>query len=551
MKILVEGHTYLNEVRIKDICGNFGVLQDNKVSKIGYFFNPIINDCVICLPKVIKDMNGLTVLGGLSAENLIDAFSTESDNCLNDTQKEFVQSFSLWSYRTISMYYQLNPQSSIVSSASSTKHIANNSCTYGTLLDIIFAIIQFYNKNKDYFMYIVKNIHCGNDRINWRKTISSNAPIFQNGTPIYLDAINKKKQINFDEELMVIFHSIINYISNNFGISIITGYNYDIITGAKFDAYLEGFGQIRLNAIKYKYFSDKDIQLWNLCNAFFAKTSQIESSDNIEDYLLVSDFNLVFESMVDALISDKDLPDILKNQEDGKIVDHIFRHVSPIDGRPIYYIGDSKYYSIGRDIEEKSIYKQFTYAKNIIQYHFIEDKKKKLGDICYRDRLTEGYNFTPNFFISAYIPSELNYDSTKFEARKIDEQKHRISHFTNRLFDRDTLWLTHFDVNLLFIMMLYAENDSSNQNSFKVNFKAKIFNTFQNILTTKYDFYIINSKDIDTEAFVKTHFMLLNGKIYTSTNNKLLLALEKTDYQTSEKILTEIGKYAELEPFEL
>ena len=245
-------------------------------------------------------------------------------------------------------------------------------------------------------MYIIKNLHSGYDRINWRKTISHKTPILQDGTPIYVDVINRKKQINFDEELMVIFYSILNYISGNLGIIIPVECNYDLITGAQFEAYMEGLGETRLNAIKYKYFSDKDLKLWNLCYAFFQKTSGIQSSNDISDFLLIGSFEIVFESMIDALIGDPDLSGI-KSMDDGKIIDHIFRYHSPIDGKDIYYIGDSKYYAIGAEIGDESIYKQFTYAKNIIQYHF----SGKLETSGYRDTLTEGYNFTPNFFISA------------------------------------------------------------------------------------------------------------------------------------------------------
>ena len=199
---------------------------------------------------------------------------------------------------------------------------------------------------------------------------------------------------------------------------------------------------------------------------------------------------------------------------------------------------------------DKSLYKQFTYAKNIIQYHFITKKRNKLESIRYRDNLTEGYNFTPNFFISAYIPSELNYDSTEIKERKFDDNKHRISHFENRLFDRDTLWLTHFDVNLLFIMMLYAENDNISQSSFKSELIIKVFKSFQDILTAKYDFYIISAKEKSLEAFVETHFMLLNGKIYTLANGALLLALEK-DADESDRVRTIVKKYADLTSIKL
>lgn len=540
MKILIEGHSY-QQSRVEDICGDFETAENGciKVSKVGYFFNPTIGDCVICLPKVIKDYGKETYLGGLSAEDIVDAFSSRSH--LNDTQREFVQNFSLWSYRTISTFARLNTDSSIVCRSGSSAFSNSEDSVSGTLLDVIFAIIEFYNRNKDYFMYIIKNLHSGYDRINWRKTISHKTPILQDRSPIYVDVINRKKQINFDEELMVIFYSILNYISGNLGIMIPVECNYDLITGAQFEAYMEGLGKTRLNAIKYKYFSDKDLKLWNLCHAFFQKTSGIQSSNNISDFLLIGSFEIVFESMIDALIGDPDLSGI-KSMDDGKIIDHIFRYHSPIDGKDIYYIGDSKYYAIGAEIGDGSIYKQFTYAKNIIQYHF----NGKLETSGYRDTLTEGYNFTPNFFISAYIPDELTYENTELNPREVNEKKHRMSHFENRLFDRDTLWITHFDINLLFVMTLYAQNDSAEQSAFKAEFKSNVRKAFWAILTSKYDFYRVEPCDSDYPTFVRNHFMLLNGKIYTSADGNLILALERSCSEGNEEILSCLKTHASL-----
>ena len=545
MKILIEGHSY-QQSRIEEICGGFETAENGciKVSKVGYFFNPTIGDCVICLPKVIKDHGKETYLGGLSAEDMIDAFSSESR--LNDTQREFIQNFSLWSYRTISTFAQLNSDSTIVIRSNSSAFSNSEESVPGTLLDVIFAIIEFYNRNKDYFMYIIKNLHSGYDRINWRKTISHKTPVLQDGSPIYVDVINRKKQINFDEELMVIFYSILNYISGNLGIMIPVECNYDLITGAQFEAYMDGLGETRLNSIKYKYFSDKDLKLWKLCYAFFQKTSGIQSSNDITDFLLIGSFEIVFESMIDALIGDPDLSGI-KSMDDGKIIDHIFRYHSPIDGKDIYYIGDSKYYAIGAEIGDESIYKQFTYAKNIIQYHF----NGKLETSGYRDKLTEGYNFTPNFFISAYVPDELTYENTELNPREVNEKKHRMSHFENRLFDRDTLWLTHFDINLLFVMMLYAQNDTAEQSAFKAEFKSNVRKAFWAILTSKYDFYKVVPHSGNSKNFVKENFMLLNGKIYTAVDGSLILALERACEELNSEVSKELSRVADFIPTSL
>lgn len=73
--------------------------------------------------------------------------------------------------------------------------------------------------------------------------------------------------------------------------------------------------------------------------------------------------------MTDRLISDEkaSLPDGLREQRDGKIIDHIYRDEAPFGKGQIYYIGDSKYYLDGNEIAGESVYKQYTYARNVIQ----------------------------------------------------------------------------------------------------------------------------------------------------------------------------------------
>ena len=129
--------------------------------------------------------------------------------------------------------------------------------------------------------------------------------------------------------------------------------------------------------------------MWNLCYAFFEETSNINSSEHSEDYLFVTDFDRVFESMMNALISDTNIPKMLIEQKDGKLVDHIFLHNSPIDGSPVYYIGDSKYYKTEQGVHDTSLYKQYTYAKNVIQFHFDKRTKEEEKKVQYRDEASE------------------------------------------------------------------------------------------------------------------------------------------------------------------
>lgn len=60
-------------------------------------------------------------------------------------------------------------------------------------------------RQSKFYLYCSKNIHRGLNKINWNRTIATQPAIVQNGQPIYLNPVNKKRQINFDEELLIIF----------------------------------------------------------------------------------------------------------------------------------------------------------------------------------------------------------------------------------------------------------------------------------------------------------------------------------------------------------
>lgn len=124
-------------------------------------------------------------------------------------------------------------------------------------------------------MFVVKNMHSGVNKINWTRTISKSQAIIQDGTGgsrrqdvSYLNPVNKKRQINFDEELLVIYYSILQHMQDEYGFPIRINVNFPLIRGEKFKRYVRGFGKRRLKQIKYKYFSDKALELWELCYAF-------------------------------------------------------------------------------------------------------------------------------------------------------------------------------------------------------------------------------------------------------------------------------------------
>lgn len=566
MKILIEEHKYSASL-VKETLEGLTSFRDNggsvSIEYVGYYYNPALNDCVFILPKVLLDEKEL-VFGHCKPEDIINLEENErleGDKKLEDKEKEFIYELAVWVYRAIVVYNEKKPKNTIVKrwNVSKMGHGRLHMCN--TFLDIILAIQKFNRENQDFFFTILRNLHSGFNKINWTRTISHSQAIIQNDNPIYLDPINKKRIINFDEELLVIFFSILNYIQDKYGFPVILNVNIPLITGKKFEHYLNGMGVVRLRQIKYKYFSDKALYLWDLCYAFFEKSKKIKVETDDKEYLIVKDFNIVFEAIIDELIGAKeeDIPKGLKEQEDGKRVDHMFFDEGLIesnDPKPIYYIGDSKYYKRGTNLSKNSVYKQFTYAKNVIQWNLnlfldedendkdlIEDKKKyKESGIVkkLRDDETEGYNIIPNFFISAK-QDVLTMDSTIASTDKSKDQ-FLSRQFYNRLFDRDTLLTCHYDVNFLYVISLYGRNREGEKRRWGEDvrriFRAKI----QEILDTHFQFHIMTPLEhIDGKEVLQQNFKEVIGKVFQpypigeNGQHFYSLALEKPETIEDEK----------------
>lgn len=87
--------------------------------------------------------------------------------------------------------------------------------------------------NQDYFTFIAKNAHSRYNKINWSKTIASSQTFIQNGIPVYVEPVNRKKMVNFDEELLIIYFSILNYIREMHGFSFEINIHYHLISPDK------------------------------------------------------------------------------------------------------------------------------------------------------------------------------------------------------------------------------------------------------------------------------------------------------------------------------
>ena len=553
MRILIEEHQY-DAVDVKDVLHGIDALEnvEGKVSiqYVGYYYNAVLQDCVFILPKVLLNDKSELVFGKYRPEDVI---NLNENNPLSPIERNFIYKFAVWIYRAIVVYKNSKEGNSEIVYHRHIAQIGNGHRRLSnTYLDILLSLIQFNKDNRIFFFTIVKNMHSGINKINWTRTISTTTAIVQNGQPIYLNPVNKKRQINFDEELLVIFFSILNYIGDEYGFPKYIVCQFQLITGKRFETYLKGFGTRRLRQIKYKYFSDKALQLWHLCYAFFDETRQIFITTEKREYLLVKSFYIVFEAIIDELVGDNPLPDGMeKQQEDGKIVDHLFTARSLIDSeeKQTYYIGDSKYYKIGHELGAESVYKQYTYARNVIQWNLdiFNDGHQTESGVKLRDDVTEGYNIIPNFFISAKLNDNFDYSDDGIEKTDRKHNKYKKIQFKNRLFDRDTLLLFHYDVNFLFVLSLYARNNAVQKTEWKTKIRNKFRQEIQDWLQKDYNFYAMKAHpNVNGEEYIKKHFKQLLGKIYTPFRDNTIysLALDngKENEVSNKYLLDELAK---------
>lgn len=560
MRILIEEYQYPADV-VDNIIVGLTNLRNVKgkvsINHVGYYYNPELNDrqgdSVFILPKVLlEDKGGVELLFGKYYPE--DVINLAEQKILTREEYDFIYVLSVWVYRAIVVYRDSHPDSDVVQQQLVQRMSNGRLQNCNTYLDILLALLKFNRDNESFFFFVLRNIHSGYNKINWTRTINKKQALIQNEVPIYLNPVNKKRQINFDEELLVIFFSILEYVHQNYGFPVNIPVNYELITGARFEAYLNGLGRSRLLQIKNKYFSDKALYLWELCYAFFDLSRNVKVEVNEREYVLVKNFNIVFEAIIDELIGTdrKKLPPRLADQSDGKVVDHLWIDsllLPSHEETAVYYIGDSKYYKHSTPVSENSISKQFTYARNVIQWSFdalrgetkCNDEKYK---IQLRDDRTEGYNVIPNFFISAKV----NFDNLDYndDALKLHKGKNPIDslQFSDRLFDRDTLLLSHYDVNFLFVLAMYARNNSGSKIAWKKEVRKRFRERVQQILESKYTFYAMKGYEAEeSEQYITTHFQELLGKLYRTPKEKSIYTLAVEKGEEDGTLINELRKH--------
>ena len=583
MKIFIEEHQYKTDESkslLKKIL-NFEHDGGFSTDMVGYYYSNEVRDTVFFLPKVVMDEKDL-VFGKYDPEKIIDLQRALDNKYITAEEYQFIYGLSVWIYRAIVVFRNTadDKHKKILLFRDLPSDGITGEQVFNTFLDILISLQRFNELNQNYFTFVLKNVHSGYNKINWTKTISKGRALMQDDEPLYLDVVNKKKQINLEEELFIIFFSILRHMQVKYGFSVKINYNFPLITDEAFENYLEGYGEMRLIQIRHRFYADKQVRMWRLCYDFFSQQNVIYNNKNYSDYLIAKDFNIVFETMIDHLLREekphvakmiKDLK--LKEQTDGKRVDHIYAWDGLMHNEnEIFYIGDSKYYKLANNPPSNSIYKQYTYARNVIQANLDlfnqKDKRgnkaKKPGEdfLIYRDDETEGYNITPNFFIRGHVPTDRNYENDNLEVKGEMEKK---VHFENRLFDRDTLLLQHYDINFLYVLSVYGSEDVSAQEGFRVKARTLFRERIIEDIKHEYNFFslqlkptALNEEDEDEDEEDETtnrdrmnqiveqkYFHRLLGKAFRpyKENEFLYLSLEKKPeyFEDNMKLLSDLS----------
>lgn len=536
MKIIFEGHKYNNRKAGNLLPPDYYDVSSEqpKPRVVGYHYSEKYDCPIIILPKVFLNENDLFFIENIDPEIFLedDYLNYITNSILKAQVANFLFECSSWFYFSLKKYYHKYRDTLSLFEDKLNIVDCSHKENFHTELDLIFSLLKFNKENKDLFLFIKKINISQNNKIDWSRTITKSAPLIDsNGSAVYLSTHSKKKQINADEELLVLFFSLLKDIERKYNIKIPINPYYNLLSQKEFNK-IKRRGTFYLRSIRYKYFDDRLLTLYRLLYTYFERSEESNTKEKRNEYLIIKDYNLVFQDMVDELLSDTHIDRNLKTHKDNKELDHIYKAESFFEDDGIYFIGDSKYYKRGNPIEDKSIYKQYTYAKNVVQYNidlFNERGNYPIG-IRYRDELSEGYNITPNFFVRGLVEhfnhfkAELTLDTHQNTNRQTNR------HFANRLFDRDTLIVQSYSINFLFVLWSYISSKSTGNTQFKNEAKRKFRDSLLTFFERNYDFFLVSPTE-NVRDFIIRNFYKLNGRIYRpanfSTTNSFILALQE------------------------
>ena len=282
MIILFEEFAYDRDVVVQNVSGlRLKRLKENKASipYVGYYYSSEIGDSVFILPKVFinvrKDENGKNVEKAFGSFDPMEIINTNDKNNALLGSKFYMNVFNLstWIYRAIERYKERNGTEDITEPVNVLSVDSANGDKSQTQINIILDLIRFNKEHQNLFTFIARLSSQGHHRVNWQKTISKRMPFTQDDAPIYMEPISYTKVINPDEELIVLFFSVMDYLHAKYHFRVIRNVNFVTFPKDVEKLIQSGKGTRLLKKIRHKYYKDDLVKTINV----FSKIEPIKA----------------------------------------------------------------------------------------------------------------------------------------------------------------------------------------------------------------------------------------------------------------------------------
>ena len=114
------------------------------------------------------------------------------------------------------------------------------------------------------------------------------------------------------------------------------------------------------------------------------------------------------------------------------------------------------------------------------------------------------------------MDDDLDYNHDEITDAQKEKTDFFSRQFENRLFDRDTLLIAHYDVNFLFVVSRYARNNAAQKQEWREKVREIFRTRVRAMLQKHFTFYAMTPKGtVDAEAFFRENFKDVIGRVYS------------------------------------
>jgi hypothetical protein len=191
---------------------------------------------IIILPKVFINEHG----HAFGTYKPVDFLEIENDKNLQESLKKehklaFLYSISTWLYLSIKKFNDRKPTSNITDVSELNQIVSSFGKQHISELEIVRSLMQFNHENQQLFTFIKKTNSSQNRLV---KNNYSQTAYFQAETLLYLDTLTKQKTIHVEEELIVIFYSVLASINQKYFLKIPLNPLFKVMSAREFDAFM-------------------------------------------------------------------------------------------------------------------------------------------------------------------------------------------------------------------------------------------------------------------------------------------------------------------------